>query len=108
MSGAHDKEITELHVASLNSIREIGVAPDRWRSSVTVLLEKVFGVRLITKLRSICLLEADFNWLNKLIFAHRLEIHCRQHNLTPQEQFAKSKSLIGEGCRCLIRRLLAQ
>lgn len=92
MAGAHDKSITELHVASLNTIREIGISPDRWRCSVTVLLEKVFGVRLITKLRAICLLEADFNWLNKLIFARRLEAHCRQHGLTPREQFAKSKS----------------
>jgi len=92
MAGSHDKEITELHVSSLNTIREIGIAPERWRCSVTVLLEKVFGVRLITKLRAICLLEADFNWLNKLIFARRLEDHCRLHGLTPREQFAKSKS----------------
>ena len=96
MAGAHDTDITELHVASLNTIRETGVAPDRWRNSVTVLLEKVFGVRLITKLRAICLLEADFNWLNKLIFAHRLETHCRLHGLTPPEQFAKSKSCCEE------------
>eukprot|EP00956_Cyclotella_meneghiniana_P043604 scaffold278788_cov93-Cyclotella_meneghiniana.AAC.1 len=92
MAGSHDKAITELHVSSLNTIREIGIAPERWRCSVTVLPEKVFGVRLITKLRAICLLEADFNWLNKLIFARRLEAHCRLHGLTPREQFAKSKS----------------
>eukprot|EP00956_Cyclotella_meneghiniana_P040875 scaffold207938_cov76-Cyclotella_meneghiniana.AAC.1 len=30
MAGAHDTDITELHVASLNTIRETGVAPDRW------------------------------------------------------------------------------
>ena len=48
-------------------------------------------MRLITKLRAICLLEADFNWLNKLVFARRLEEHCRSHGLTPREQFAKSK-----------------
>jgi hypothetical protein len=89
-AGASDKVISQLHATSLNTIREIGVAPDRWRQSITVLLEKVFGVRLIDKLRAICLLEADFNWLNKLIFAHRLEQHCRKHGLVPAEQFAKS------------------
>eukprot|EP00956_Cyclotella_meneghiniana_P011386 scaffold15968_cov46-Cyclotella_meneghiniana.AAC.14 len=97
MAGAHDPGITELHVASLNTNRETGVAPDRWRNLVTVLLEKVFGVRLITKLRVICQLEADFNWLDKLIFAHiRLEVHCCLHGLTPPEQFAKSKSCCKE------------
>jgi hypothetical protein len=89
---ARDKIISELHAVSLNTIREIGIAPDRWHQSITVLLEKVFGVRLIDKLRAICLLEADFNWLNKLIFAHRLEQHCRKHGLVPHEQFAKSRT----------------
>jgi hypothetical protein len=77
--GVSDNIISQLHATSLNTIREIGVAPDRWRQSIMVLLEKVFGVRLIDKLWAICLLEADFNWLNKLIFAHRLEQHCRKH-----------------------------
>jgi hypothetical protein len=57
-----------------------------------VLLEKVLGVRLVEKLRAICLPEADFKWLNKLIFAHRLERFCQKHGLVPPEQFAKSKS----------------
>jgi hypothetical protein len=88
--------ISELHAASLNTIREIGVAPDRCRQSITVLLEKVFGVHRIDKLRAICFLEADFNWLNKLIFAHRLEQHCRKHGLVSPEQFAKSRTTCEE------------
>eukprot|EP00956_Cyclotella_meneghiniana_P023181 scaffold44685_cov45-Cyclotella_meneghiniana.AAC.1 len=104
MAGAHDKEITKLHVASLNTIRTTETAPDRWHSSVAVLLEKVFGERLITKLHAICLLEADFNWLNKLIFAKRLEPHCIHHGLTPNEQFAKSRSCCEEAS--LIKNLV--
>ena len=95
-AGASDNIISQLHATSLNTIREIGVAPDRWRQSITVLLEKVFGVCLIDKLWAICLLEADFNWLNKLIFAHRLEQHCRKHGLVPPEQFAKSRTTCEE------------
>jgi hypothetical protein len=89
---SHDDLLTDLHVASINTIREIGVAPSRWRNSIIVLLEKVFGNRFIDRLRAICLLKADFNWYNKLIFAHRLEQFCRKHDLIPHEQFAKSKS----------------
>lgn len=68
------------------------MAPRRWKNAITVLLEKVFGNRFIDRLRAICLLEADFNWLNKLIFAHRLEQFCRKHDLIPPDQFAKSRS----------------
>jgi hypothetical protein len=35
-----------------------------------VLLEKQFGSIYLEKMRAICLLEAGFNWLNKLIFAN--------------------------------------
>jgi hypothetical protein len=69
-----------------------------------VLLEKVFGVRLIDKLRAICLLEANFNWLNKLIFAHRLEQHCWKHGLVPAEQFAKSRTTCEEAS--LVKNLI--
>jgi hypothetical protein len=104
--GVSDNIISILHATSLNTIGEIGVAPDRWRQSITVLLEKVFGVRLIDKLWAICLLEADFNWLNKLIFAHRLEQHCRKHGLVPPEQFAKSRTTCEEAS--LVKNLVCR
>jgi hypothetical protein len=66
-AGAHNNTISQLHTTSLNTIRKIGVAPSRWHCSLTVLLEKVSGVRLVHKLQAICLIEADFNWLNKLL-----------------------------------------
>jgi hypothetical protein len=36
-----------------------------------VLLEKAAGNYHIDKLRAICLLEADFNWWLKMVFARR-------------------------------------
>jgi hypothetical protein len=36
--------------------------------------------------------ESNFNWLNKLMFAHQLEQYCWKHNIIPTEQLAKSKS----------------
>ena len=103
-AAAFDNTLSQLHATSLNAIRETGKSPARWRCSVTVLLEKVMGVRRVDKLRAICLLEADFNWLNKLIFAHRLERHCRQNNIVPPEQFAKSKSSCEEAS--LVKNLI--
>jgi len=50
----------------------IGLPLERWGKGLTVLLEKVMGNNYINKLCVICLLEADFNWWNKLVFARRM------------------------------------
>jgi hypothetical protein len=47
------------------------VALAQWGKGLAVLLEKIFGNVFVTKLRAICLLEADINWWSKLIFAKR-------------------------------------
>ena len=49
------------------------------------MLEKIAGVASITKLRAILLLEADFNFHNKLIFGSRMLDLARQHDLVPEE-----------------------
>ncbi len=41
----------------------------QWGIGLTLLLEKVVGNNFVHKLWVICLLEADFNWINKIIFA---------------------------------------
>jgi hypothetical protein len=56
---------------------------------LTILLEKTRGNNLINKMRAICLLEADFNWLNKLIYARRMMNSALDENLIPLECFAK-------------------
>jgi hypothetical protein len=37
-----------------------------------VLLKKIIGNNFVHKLGAICLLEVDFNWMNKMIFAKRM------------------------------------
>ncbi|KAL3827203.1 hypothetical protein ACHAXA_006758 [Cyclostephanos tholiformis] len=48
------------------------MALTRWGRGVTVLLEKIVGNVFVHKLCAICLLEADFNWWNKLVFAKQM------------------------------------
>ena len=62
-----NRNLAELQVSSLNLAE--GSALDRWRKGITILLEKELGNCYVEKLRAICLLEADFNWLLKHIFA---------------------------------------
>jgi hypothetical protein len=57
-----------------------------------VLLEKILENVFVHKLRAICLLEADFNWWNKLIFAKQMMKQVVQEGSIPQECFAKKHS----------------
>ncbi len=52
---------------------------------VTVILEKIVGNVFVHELCAICLLEADFNWWNKLIFAKRMIQQVMNDGRIPQE-----------------------
>lgn len=82
---AHDDYLSDLLARKLSLISATGAAPERWARGLSVMLEKIAGVAYITKLRAILLLEADFNFHNKLIFGSRMLDLARQHDLVPEE-----------------------
>jgi hypothetical protein len=43
-------------------------------------------------MRAICLLEADYNWLNKFAFSKQMMDKTFQRDIIPAEQFAKKGS----------------
>ena len=53
------------------------------------MLEKVAGVALVTKLRAILLMEADFNFHNRLIFGKRMLDLARKHGIVPPEIYSE-------------------
>ena len=62
---------------------------------MTCLLEKERGNCYVEKLRAICLLEADFNWLLRYVFAKAMINNMRDMDLIPVEQIAaKGKTAI--------------
>ncbi len=65
----------------------------QWGKGLTVLLEKILGNVFVHKLHAICLLEANFNWWNKLIFAKRMMQQAAQDCRIPQECFAKNTAI---------------
>jgi hypothetical protein len=79
-------------------LHDTGITLDRWHNALTVLLEKTFGSILINKLRAICLVEADYNWLMKLIFAKQMMENAQAKGLIPTEQFAKAGTCCQDGC----------
>ena len=63
-----------------------GLSPEKWKKSINVMLEKKRKGNHVSKLRTICLLEADFNFNNKKI--GRDILRCAEHNnLLPREQY---------------------
>ncbi len=64
---------------------------------MSVMLEKMFGCALITKLRSILLMEADFNSTNKLIYGQRMLDTARRYKLVPEEIYSKRNRLVDDG-----------
>ena len=57
------------------------------------MLEKIPGVIKVEKLRAILLMEADFNFLNKLHFGHRLMKQCEENNRFPQELYGSRENM---------------
>jgi hypothetical protein len=53
-------------------------------------------------MRAICLLEADFNWLNKLVFAKRMMDQAYDAGNIPPEQFAKRGTQAAHGVLCKV------
>ena len=62
-----------------------------------MLLEKEFGSIYTDKLRAICLFEAGFNWLVKLIFAKCMMSQAMEKGTVPPEQIAKTETDANEG-----------
>jgi hypothetical protein len=83
-----DPALVALHLNSINHAARRGSPLLRWSDGVTVLLEKVAGTQSIEKLRAICLLEADFNWWLKVIFARRMMHQMKNNGTIPLEQGA--------------------
>jgi hypothetical protein len=83
-----DPVLVNLQVTNINLAATRGEPLQRWCEGVNVLLEKIAGNSHIDKLRAICLLEADFNWWLKVIFARRMMTYMTTTGTLPPEQGA--------------------
>jgi hypothetical protein len=82
----------------MNVIIQSGVHPLRWGVALQVLLEKVAGMCLVDKLRSIQLYEADVNWYMKFIFSDRAMAALNETRMLPEEHFSQKESMAEDAC----------
>ena len=85
---AYDDDLSRLLAKKFSLIVQTGAGPERWARGLSVMLEKIAGVALVNKLRAILLLEADFNFCNKLIFGHRMLDLARAQGMVPEEIYS--------------------
>jgi hypothetical protein len=84
--------LAAMHAAYLTAYARKDVPLARWGIGLTVLLEKVVGNNFVYKLRAICLFEADFNWINTVIFAKPMIGSALENNSIPGKCFSKKGS----------------
>ncbi len=95
--GVESDYISHFHALKASLIIKRGIILDRWARGLSVMLEKIFGCALITKLRSILLMEANFNATNKIIYGHCMMDTIRKYKLMPEEIFSKKNHLSDDG-----------
>ena len=75
--GSRSDIIPHYHAARVTVVLAHAIQLERWSRGMSVMLEKTLGVTLVTKLRAILLMEADFNATNKILYGVRMMGHAR-------------------------------
>ena len=66
-----------------------GCPPQRWAAGLQVMLEKIAGVALVSKLRAILLMEADYNFFNKWVFGQHALNRLYHDRYIPDDQYSQ-------------------
>ncbi len=97
IAGADCDYISQFHALRVLLGLKKGVALERWSNGLSVMLEKRFGVCLVSKLRPILLMEADFNAMNKEVYGVQMLDTARKYKLVPEEIFSKKNCMADNG-----------
>lgn len=94
----YSETLPGLFAKMMNITIRSGVHPLQWGTALQVLLEKVAGVCLVDKLRSIQLYEADLNWFMKFVFNDKAMEAMNDSGLLPEEHFSQKESMAEDAC----------
>ena len=89
----HSEMISRVLTQHINVIVKSGVPPARWSVALQVMLEKIAGVCLVDKLRSIQLYEGDFNMFNRFVFGDIAQRTLEESGFLPREHYAQKESM---------------
>jgi hypothetical protein len=112
MAGAKSEYLSNYHAVKTSLALMRGVSLSRWRHGLSCMMEKKVGSHLVSKLRSILLLEADMNKANKIIYGERMMNNIRRYHLMPEENFSEKNRTADDGAlakilfNCVLLQLL--
>ena len=89
-----EEYLSEVHARTLSLVTKTGATPGRWSKRLSVMLEKIAGVALVTKLGAILLMEADFNFHNRLNSGDRMMKLARDNGLMPEEIYSEKGAIL--------------
>ena len=84
-AAAESDFLSKLHALFTDIIVSTGYSPIQWQQGLLVMLGKKKGVCIPSKLCAILLMEADFNFPNKLFFGRRMLQWAEFQNQIPRE-----------------------
>lgn len=97
IAGAESEYISNYHAVKISLALMRGISLSRWQRGSACMLEKKADSRLVIKLRSIFLLEADFNKANKIVYGDRMMKNIRKYHLMPEEIFSEKNRTADDG-----------
>ena len=83
--------LSEVHTWHLAHNTKSDAAPKRWSKGLSVMLKKIAGIAVVTKLCEILLMKVDFNCHNRLIFGDRMMKLARDNKLVPEEIYSEKR-----------------
>ena len=86
-AAAKRTSLCNVHATFASEASQHGIFIKRWTKGLTVMLEKIENVIRVDKLRAILLMEADFNFINKLVFGHKMVQQCERFLRFPEELY---------------------
>jgi hypothetical protein len=95
--GCKSDIIAHYHAARVTVNLAHAIQLKRWSRSLSVMLEKMPGVTLVTKLRAIILMEANFNASNKIIYGIRMMGQADKYCMIPDEIYSKKNQMADNG-----------
>ena len=95
----NNKDLVQLHTHMLNIGLLTGTALLRWKSTLSLMLEKDKGKPKLNRLRIIQLFEADYNFTLGLVFGQRLTKFASEHCGLNQSQYG---SMRGRQCQSAV------
>ena len=96
-ASTHSAILSHFHALKATLLMKRGIVLERWSRGLSVMIEKMFGCTLVSKLRSILLMEADFNFANKTVFGMRMMDNVRKFQLMPDEIFSEKNRTAEDG-----------